>query len=289
MSVRKAELLLAAVIIARSMSLLFVKVGLGTISPFNLIAARFCIAFVILAVIFHKRLLRCNARDIKCGAALGGAFFVTISLEVFALRVIPSTTVSFLSNCAIVLVPLIEAVFLRRMPDRKCIICAALSLMGVGCLTLKNGGAIGYGECLGMLEAVSYALAIILTGKLSREGDAYIMGIFQVGFMGVFALVASFIFETPRLPEGGTEWVIILMLAVVCSCFGFTFQPVAQRCIPEDRAAQFCALNPLTASTLGVLFLGEKPGVPGIVGAALILSGIVLQNVRIKLPKRAHN
>lgn len=289
MSVRKAELLLAAVIIARSMSLLFVKVGLGTISPFNLIAARFCLAFVILAVIFHKRLLHCNARDIKCGAALGGAFFVTISLEVFALRVIPSTTVSFLSNCAIVLVPLIEAVFLRRMPDRKCIICAALSLMGVGCLTLKNGGAIGYGECLGMLEAVSYALAIILTGKLSREGDAYIMGIFQVGFMGVFALVASFIFETPRLPEGGTEWVIILMLAVVCSCFGFTFQPVAQRCLSEDRAAQFCALNPLTASTLGVLFLGEKPGFPGIVGAALILSGIVLQNVRIKLPERAHN
>lgn len=289
MSVRKAELLLAAVIIARSTSLLFVKVGLGTISPFNLIAARFCLAFVILSVIFYKRLLHGNVRDIKCGAALGGAFFVTISLEVFALRVIPSTTVSFLSNCAIVIVPLIEAVFLRRMPDRKCIVCAALSLMGVGCLTLKNGGAIGYGECLGMLEAVSYALAIILTGKLSSEGDAYVMGIFQVGFMGVFALIASFIFETPRLPQGGTEWVIILMLAVVCSCFGFTFQPVAQRCLPEDCAAQFCALNPLTASTLGVLFLGEKPGVPGIAGAALILSGIVLQNVRIKLPEKAHN
>lgn len=70
MSVRKAELLLAAVIIARSTSLLFVKVGLGMISPFNLIAARFCLAFVILSVIFYKRLLHCNVRDIKCGAAL---------------------------------------------------------------------------------------------------------------------------------------------------------------------------------------------------------------------------
>ncbi len=68
MSVRKAELLLAAVIIARSTSLLFVKVGLGTISPFNLIAARFCLAFVILSVIFYKRLLHGNVRDIKCGA-----------------------------------------------------------------------------------------------------------------------------------------------------------------------------------------------------------------------------
>ena len=44
-----------------------------------------------------------------------------------------------------------------------------------------------------------------------------------------------------------------------------------------------------TSGRLGVLFLGEKPGVPGIIGAALILSGIVLQNVRIKLPEKAHN
>ena len=135
-----------------------------------------------------------------------------------------------------------------------------------------------------MLEAVSYALAIILTGRLSREGDAYVMGIFQVGFMGVFALIVSFIFETPRLPQGGTEWVIILMLAVVCSCFGFTFQPVAQRYTTAERAAQLCAVNPLSTAVLSAVFLHETMDILGIIGAALILCGIVLHNYQ---PRKA--
>ena len=49
-----------------------------------------------------------------------------------------------------------------------------------------------------------------------------------------------------------------------------------------ERAGSFCALNPLTAAVLGMLFLGERPGLPGFVGAALILAGILLQ----KLPER---
>lgn len=36
----------------------------------NLAVTRFCLAFVILSVIFYKRLLHGNVRDIKCGAAL---------------------------------------------------------------------------------------------------------------------------------------------------------------------------------------------------------------------------
>ena len=52
MSRKNAELLLAGVIVARSMSLLFAKKALDTLDPFNLLAARFCLAFLVLAVLF---------------------------------------------------------------------------------------------------------------------------------------------------------------------------------------------------------------------------------------------
>ena len=48
MSVRRAEVLLAAVIIARSTSFVFNKIGLGTMSAFNMLAVRFLLAFVLL-------------------------------------------------------------------------------------------------------------------------------------------------------------------------------------------------------------------------------------------------
>ena len=47
MSERKAEVLLASVIIARSTSFVFNKVGLGTMSAFNMLAVRFLLAFLL--------------------------------------------------------------------------------------------------------------------------------------------------------------------------------------------------------------------------------------------------
>jgi drug/metabolite transporter (DMT)-like permease len=282
MSKRNAKLLLAGVIAARSTSLLFAKIGLGTISPFNLLALRFCLAFIILAVIFHKKILRTSKTELKNGAVLGGVFIIVMTAEMFALRVTESTKVSFLSNTAIVIVPLLEAIFTHQRPSGKTLICLPLTLCGVACLTLKGGTSFGIGDILGLTEAFFYACAIILTGKLSRHGDAFVTGIFQVGFIGLFALIASCLFETPRLPQGATEWGVILSLALVCSCFGFTLQPVAQRCLPDDTAAQFCAINPLNTALLGMIFLHESLGVMGFIGAALILGGILLQNLKIE-------
>ena len=54
----RAEGLLAAVIIARSTSFVFNKLGLGTISLFNLLAVRFLLAFLLLMLLFGRRLRR---------------------------------------------------------------------------------------------------------------------------------------------------------------------------------------------------------------------------------------
>lgn len=132
-----------------------------------------------------------------------------------------------------------------------------------------------------------YALAIILTDRLSKKGDPMLIGIAQVGFIGLFTTIASFIFEAPKLPSCASEWLPILGLALVCSCFGFTLQPVAQRRIPSERASQFCALNPLSTAAMSAVLLHEKMGVMGAVGAALILGSIMLESVRSAKSKKA--
>ena len=59
---------------------------------------------------------------------------------------------------------------------------------------------------------------------------------------------------------------------------------VAQRHVSAEKAGLFCALNPLTAATLGLLFLGERLTLPGVLGAGLIAAGFVLQS----LPRKEH-
>ncbi len=279
MSKRAAEWLLAGVTFARSTSLLFARVGLESMSPLNLLAVRFCLAFVVLCVIFWRKLRTVTKTDLLHGMILGGVFFTVMTCEVFALTMTTASNVSFLVNTAIVIVPLFEAVLHRKAPDHRTLLCAAVTLVGVGFLTLKNGlSGFGLGEGLCLLEACLYAGGIILTGRFSRQGDTILLGMFQIGFLGVFAAIGSLLVETPHLPRNGTEWGVILALALVCSCFGFTFQPVAQRYTTADRAAQMCAINPLSTAVLSAIFLRERMGVQGLIGAGLILAGIVMHN-----------
>ena len=72
----------------------------------------------------------------------------------------------------------------------------------------------------------------------------------------------------------------------MCSGFGFTLQPVAQAGTSAERAGMFCALNPLVASVLGVVFLHERLGAESIVGAFLILAAILLSYIRF--PERVN-
>lgn len=138
------------------------------------------------------------------------------------------------------------------------------------------------------MTALLYAGAIIVTDRMSHSGsDPLAMGIAQVCTIAVCAAAAAFIFEDPAMPVRARDWGIILGLAVVCTCFGFTLQPVAQRGTTAERAGMFCALSPLSAGLLGVIFLDESLGLQGVAGAALILCGIALPNLLAAVKSRA--
>ena len=290
MKQRSAEILLGSVIVARATSLLFSKLSMRSLSPFNLMGIRFTLAFAVLLLLFWKKFRGIRPATLLRGFALGGTFFAVMAAELYGLRVTDSSTTSFLENTAIVWVPLMEAAIHRSRLRGRTLGSALVTLLGVGLLTLgKSGFHLGYGELLCLLAALLYAAAILLTAKLSREDDPLVLGILQVGFIGLLGLAATFLLETPRLPQSGGEWGMILMLALVCSCFGFTLQPVAQRYVSAERAGTFCALNPLTAAILGTVFLHERLGLWGLAGAVLILTGILIQSLgeRQKAPRLA--
>ena len=280
MSRRQAELLLAAVILTRSTGYLFSKAGIESFGVFNLLAARFLLAFALLAIIFFRKFKTVKPCDILRGAVLGGVFALVMALELIALKTTDTSTASFLENTAIIFVPLIEALLLRRAPERTALISAAAAVAGVALLTLGSGD-FGFtsGELYCLCAALLYALAIIITDRFSRRGDGLMIGVMQVGFIGIYALAASFIFEAPRLPSGGTEWGVILVLAIVCTCVGFTFQPVAQAHLSSECAGLFCALSPVFASLLGVVFLGEPVTLQGVFGSALILFSLYIPHI----------
>lgn len=277
MTERAAKVLLASVILARSSSYVLQKIGLTDIDVFNLMGIRFLMAFFIMLIIFNKKLLHADRASIFAGLVVGAVYFVVMSFEVFSLKTCESSTTAFLENTAIVMVPLFEAILLKKMPLPKTVIGFLLAMTGVALMTLQESSFyFSIGHILAIGAAITYAAAIIITDRVSKKADALVIGIVQLGTMGSLSAISSFIFETPHLPSEPMAWLAIILLALVCSCFGFTLQPVAQKYTSAETTGLYCAFGPLGAGILGWMCLGEALSIYALIGAVLILLSIIL-------------
>lgn len=277
MSERTAKVLLASVILARSSSYVLQKISLTDIDVFNLMGIRFLMAFLIMLLIFNKKLLHADKASIAAGLAVGTVYFVVMSFEVFSLKTCESSTTAFLENTAIVMVPLFEAFLLKKMPLPKTVAGFLMAMTGVALMTLQGTSIyFSIGHILAIGAAVTYAAAIIITDRVSKKADALVIGIVQLGTMGSLSAISSFIFETPHLPSEPMAWLAIVLLALVCSCFGFTLQPVAQKYTSAETTGLYCAFGPFGAGILGWICLGEALSIFALIGAVLILLSIVL-------------
>lgn len=272
-----AMILMASIMVARGSSFIFSKWLMDGLEPMNVLAVRFCLAFLILAIIFHKKLLVLDKKTFFKGMLLGFSYTLNMVVEMYGLRLIDAGTCSFIENSAIVIVPLYMAVLTRTLPKKKIVYCALIAFVGVGFLTLSSGAsAINAGSLLAILAALIFGVCIVITDYVSREGDPITMGVLQIGFMGVFSTILTFTVETPRLPVNAVEWSMILMLALICSCFGFTFQPLAQKYLSAETAGVFTAINPLSTCFLGILLGQEDADIFKILGGILVVLAVLL-------------
>ena len=290
MTQRKAEILLASLIIARSTSFLFSKIGLASLGLFNMIALRYLMAFAILGFIFRKKLMHVHAGTVIRSAVLSAVFFAILVAELNGLKRTDASTTAFLENSAVVFVPLFHALVIRKLPKAITIVSSLIALCGIFCLTMKGGAlGIGTGELFALGAALMYTTYILVSSAFGNGKEIFEMGVLQNGFLGLYGLIASCFFEMPRLPETMTEWGCILGLAVICSAFGLTLQPVAQSHTTPERAGLLCAVSPVSASLMSMIFMGERLGVSGLIGAALIMSSIFIPKLETAFKGALHS
>ncbi|MBP5739619.1 MAG: DMT family transporter, partial [Spirochaetia bacterium] len=157
---------------------------------------------------------------------------------------------------------------------------AVVAIAGVGLLSLSqmsfDNGLLGI--FLIICAALTYGFCIIATDKVSKEGEPVAIGIIQMGVMGFLSLITALFTEGLALPSGQNQWIMLLFLVLICSCFGFTFQPMGQKYVSAEVAAVFTVINPLTASIMGVVIAHEGLTLAKGAGYVLILLALLIYN-----------
>ena len=256
---RQADLMIAVIACAWGSSYLMMQVGLSSIPPFGMVALRFGIAFVAVAVIFRKRLRELTASVVARGAVLGLLLCVFFGLLMYGLKTTPASTAGFLTSAKVIFVPLIVAVATHRAPSRATLAGIGICVAGLALLTLSGPVSLGGGAGLCLAGSAVYALQIVATDTFSRSDDALLLGICQLGFAAVFGAAFN--------------------LALVCSAFGFAMQPVAQSRTTATHAGLLFSLESVSSAVLSFVFLGEVMAPQCYLGCALILAAVLLSSL----------
>lgn len=263
-------------------SYLFMQKSLAEVGPCSLIVWRFGIAFVFSALLFPRTLFSATKAEWKHGLLLGVLLGIAFYAVMIGLRGTTTGNAGFLLGCTSVFVPLLCALKSRKWTFRI-LLAAAVSVSGIGLMTLQSGFRLRPGDLFCMLSALLYSFYIILAGGFLRNDNPLRIGVIQ--FSGAAAAAGTGVLisgETAFLPATLPVWGEILFLGIFCSAAGFMLQMSAQKKLSPEYVSLLYSSEPVFAMILGLIFLAEPLSAGRLGGAALILGGILLSSLRRK-------
>jgi DME family drug/metabolite transporter len=155
----------------------------------------------------------------------------------------------------------------------------ATALACAGVMLLVLGGGEASVDPLGIMLAVvsgsGYATYAVLAKRLLRAGHAP-----ERVMAASFSLGALLL--APVLVLGDVSWVattdglaMALFLGAIPTALAYVLFARGLRHLTPGETATLTLAEPLTATGLGILALGERPGAIAAIGAALVLAGLL--------------
>ena len=179
-----------------------------------------------------------------------------------------------LEYTAPIFVILVSAIFLRRRPDRLDLAACAVVFLGVLCFFLESlGGGHLSGDLLALLSGVTYGGVFMLNEV--PNGDP-ISSVFWSAMMSTLIGLPQMV-QQPRLE--GTALVSMLVLGVFQLGLAFVFLTVGLKTTSSITASLVTGIEPVLNPVLVAVFYHEYMGVISVIGACIVIVGVVGYNV----------
>jgi drug/metabolite transporter (DMT)-like permease len=284
----KAELALGFNAVIWGTTFVLVKGALHEISPVLFLVLRFSLATVALLALFLGRWKgrtsqapRVTGKMVATGAMIGVFLFAGYLLQTLGLQSTTAPKSAFLTGLATVMVPLLAALVYKIRPRIAEVAGVLAATLGMGLMTLEGPlGSISRGDLLTFGCAIAFAAHIVATGHFAERIGYEVLSVTQIGAAALSALSLVWWVETPRIQWQPLVIWTILITGLLCTALAFTIQAWAQRYTTSTRTALIYALEPVVAWITSFCIAGEGLSGQAAAGAALILSGVLLVEMK---------
>lgn len=268
-------LLLAAVIwgfgyVVISDSLNLVDVG-------YLMAYRYILAALGMAVIFLKYLPSINRRLLGEGAVLGLLLYLSQYVQTVACGYTTAGKVSFITALYVVLVPICGLCGFQQKMNRNHWIAVFLALPGLFLLT-QAGGGICTGDLLALAGSFGFAIHILFSDRFAQRDSVVLLALLQFSWAAVYSTAVLIMGGQPLLLRE-ISWTVgsrLIFMGIVSTLTGFFLQMWGQKRVSPSLAAMLLATEALFGLLFSAVLLHEPVTPIMALGGGLMLAAILV-------------
>ena len=282
----KAHVLLVLVTVVWGASFVLVKAALADATPLLLNALRMGLAAGVMALYYRREWTRLSAPVVWAGLPVGIFLFLGYALQTSGLRETTPSKSAFLTGVSVVLVPVFMVLFWRRVVKRWTAVGVALALVGLYLLTVPASQTgtllegINFGDLLTLGCALAFAFQIIYLGRATHRYPFEPIAVLQLMVAAALTALAVPLLEAPSVTWSPSVLWAIAVTGLAGTAAAFSIQAWAQQFTPPTHTALIFSLEPVFAGLISFLFLGERLGRRSLLGAALILAGVLFSELK---------
>lgn len=248
------------------------------------ISLRFLLGTAGLGLLLAINRVRFDRRSLLDGSVLGLLLVSIFWLQTDGLRFTTSAKSGLITSLYVPFTPLL-AIVLRHRVKLAHGIAAFIATVGLYLLIHVPGGNLVSGWNRGDVETLLCAILctfhVTYTATFSRRSNPWILAFTQVAITGVVSATITAVLPAPhgfQSTMAALQQPIVLialaMMAVLITVFGFWGMSAMQAYLSATEAAVIYSLEPVTATLIGVYWMGERFAPAQQVGAALILAAM---------------
>ncbi len=278
----KVDASLVAVTLIWGATFVLVKEALADVSTLLFLTLRFSIAAVALALIFRKEFRVPNARASLFRGVVAGIFlFGGYVLQTAGLRFTSASKAGFITGLYVPLVPIIGGLALQKLPQISELVGIAIACAGMVLLTVERDILdIGRGDLLVTGCAATYACHILILGRFAPKSNLGLLTVAQIATGALLGAATFWWVEPVRLTWSGSVWLALAVTSILATALAFSVQTWAQRWSSPTRTVLIFSLEPVFAWLTSYIIAGEVLSRRGVGGAALILAGILVVELK---------
>jgi len=283
-----AHLLLLAVVIVWGATFVLIKDALQDVSPllFNLL--RMTLAFLALVVVNHRQLRHINRHALVSGVIVGIFLAAGYQFQTAGLALTTPAKSAFITGLVVVFVPLLTIIPALRSantsrPRWSTAIGALLAFAGLLLLTTPAGTSfqnlfvsIGTGDLLTLACAIAFAGHLLALAHTSRRVPTGQLATLQIGVAALLMAITLPLGGKPHLSVTPRLLIALAITSLLATAAAFTIQSWSQQHLPPTHTAILLTLEPVFACLTSFLVLHEHLGRRSLLGAVLILAGIIV-------------